>query len=146
MIGPQTNQGGLKLYLDGMPADDLVLREESAVASLQLSKGPHILTIRRTGEDSAVLAESNLRIVDYREEVVRIFNELFSLMRCRFEAIRPDSTPREMQCVALQNLPEAKWDRLDRIIATFEIANYSLHGVSREDYIQSYLAMVELGV
>lgn len=146
VVGPQNNRDVLRLYLDGMPADELVMAGESPTASLILFKGSHILTIRDTVESSTVLAESTVRIVDYREEVVRIFNELFSLMRSRFEEISPDSTPREMQWVAMQSLPEDKWDRLDRIVSTFEIANYSLHGVGREDYIRSYLAMRELGV
>lgn len=144
VLGPQTGNGKLGLYLDGGLTEALTLTDGMASVVLTPGKGSHILTIRAMGGGSEALAESEVRIVDYREEVVRIFNDLFHTLRSRFEEIGPDATPRELQWAATSHLPYDKQASIDRIVSAFEIANYSLHAVGREDYVTSYVSMREI--
>jgi hypothetical protein len=43
-------------------------------------------------------------------------------------------------------MPAAGGRHLDRVVTIFEVANYSLHGIGRDDYVKSYLSIKELAL
>jgi hypothetical protein len=92
------------------------------------------------------LASARVRVVDYREEVVRLFNDLCHRACSRFAPTAVLATPRELPGVIGPYMAEAGDRHLDRIITIFEVANYSLHGIKREDYVNSYISIRELAL
>jgi hypothetical protein len=85
---------------------------------------------------------AEIRIVDYREEVVALFNSFFNAMSNKFPNIKK-TTPREFQAFVAGKVSGSKVRSLDTTVLLFEIADYSLHSVKREEYEQMYLALKE---
>ncbi len=92
------------------------------------------------------LATAGVRIVDYREEVVRLFNDLYHRACLQFKAATELATPREFLWTVRRQMPDTSDRHLDRVITIFEVANYSLHGIGRDDYVKSYLSIKELAL
>jgi hypothetical protein len=97
-------------------------------------------------EGGKELAYARVRIVDYREEVVRLFNELYHRLCSQFETTTELATPREFLGTVGPYVPDGGDRLLDRVITIFEVANYSLHGIGRNDYVTSYLSIRELAL
>lgn len=143
LAGPGDCQSSLGLFVDGEQVDTVRMTGGIGFSSLAASKGDHLITVM---VDSEILAESVLRIVDYREEIVRIFNGFYTSAGHKFGEIPGDATPRELQWMISDRLSREHRNSLDRIISTFEIANYSMHAVGRNDYVISYVSMQELKI
>jgi hypothetical protein len=122
--------GEALLAIDGKDARKVLLENGSATVSLKLEKGDHRVSVSAiAGGDSW----ANLRIVDYREEIVRMFNDI-----CRrftgTDRAGDDLTPREIERLVCSQMPETKQRLLDAVVTTFERANYSMHDIRRADY------------
>jgi hypothetical protein len=116
-----------------------------ATVSLRLKKGDHRVTVRATADflpsgDSWV----NVRIVDYREEIVRMFNEMCRRFTSADDGGGDVLTPRELERSVGARMPETKRRWLDDFVTTFERANYSVHEIRRADFERMYTS--ELGV
>ena len=109
-------------------------------------KGTYSLKAKFAGDDEweAAMAEKNLRIVDYREEIVDLFNSFFRSAKTRFRSVSDEMTPRELQVALINQVDKTKLDALDRVVSIFELADYSLHEVDRKDYERIYQALKEL--
>jgi hypothetical protein len=81
--------------------------------------------------------------VDYREEVVRMFNEMYLNYRSRYEDVNEKMTPREMERTVSSGWPEAKKKTLGVAVAVFELANYSMHAISRGEFERMYLSRLD---
>lgn len=143
--GPADNRASLSLLVDGVPIDTLQLSEGKAASLLVVTKGEHTITVTDCA-DSRLLAETLVRIVDYREEIVRLFNDLLGSLAGKGWEIPREATPRELQQAVVPALPQDRAGSLDSLVSTFEIANYSLHTVGRDDYVRSYVASTELRI
>jgi hypothetical protein len=126
------------LSIDG---ENRIIRLDNGKAAvpLKLKKGGHKVTVGLTGDVvSGNESWANVSIVDYREEVVRMFNDLC----LRFLPAPGESgyemTPRELGLSIGAQLPEAEQKLLDSAVTAFERANYSLHAVRRDDYEVMY--------
>ena len=85
-----------------------------------------------------------IRIVDYREEMVRIFNRMLRTLELETVTIDNRLTAREVERIlapALEGLPH---ETLQAVVAGFEEANYSIHAISRDSYVRMYLAVKEV--
>ena len=100
-------------------------------------------SFNKGNEEDEVTAEAEVRIVDYKEEVVRLFNSFYTSAKERFREIGDEMTPRELQSTLIIQVSHVKHKSLDTIISIFEIANYSLHSITREKYEQMYLSINE---
>ena len=130
-----------RLSIDGREAGPIRLENGCAAVPLRLAKGDHKITVSPTGS-SASGSESwvTVRIVDYREEVVRMFNDLCHRYLPAADGPAQEMTPREIEQLIGASMPEEKQRPLGEAVTTFERANYSLHDVRRDDYENMYLS------
>ena len=94
-------------------------------------------------EGDEVTAEAEVRIVDYKEEVVKLFNSFYTSTKEKYKGVGDEMTPRELQSTLMSQTSQVKHKPLDTIISTFEVANYSLHPITRKEYEQMYLSINE---
>jgi hypothetical protein len=150
--------------VDGTPqmlADyslDIELGTENIVRAIIGSDGRASRTqvFHRTGEYhiQAVLvkevrngylpASRMVRIVDYREEIVRLYNQLLGLLKNRGIALNPKMTVREVGTLLTKAFPSLPTSVTGTLVAIFEEANYSLHPISRRSYTEMYMAIREI--
>jgi len=106
--------------------------------SIELAKGNYRITAG-TKEDSKML---ELRIVDFREEVIRVYQDAFSKWRDAHDWVRDDMGPREAQAALLKyGLPH---DAVEELASLVELAEFSQHEIGRKEYERAYLAMRRL--
>jgi len=108
-------------------------------------KGPHKVTVRFLGDEGrgAAKAEAELRIVDYREEILDLFNTFSDEHRSTKDEIKEHFTAREAMYVLMKYAPESAHNPLEELTTIFEIADYSTHDVRRGEYERFYLAKEE---
>ncbi len=85
-----------------------------------------------------------VRIVDYREEIVSLFDALLNRLRELGMEISEESTPREIENLvrdAKMGIPEKA---LNDAVSCFEETDYSLHAINRHNYQTMYLAQREI--
>jgi hypothetical protein len=92
-----------------------------------------------TGEK--LFGTRKIRIVDYREEIVALFNQLIDSLSARGINVDRKMTAREIEGQLRVKNPDLTSDVLEDIIRGFESANYSLHPVARRIYVEMYLAV-----
>ncbi len=106
--------------------------EGRAGAVLELGLGP--VELEASAPQEGLKARAKLRIVDYREEIVRLFNQEFSESQDRFKATRPDLTARELYEALKEGTPREAHQHLWEMVQLFEEAKYSLHPIDRSHY------------
>lgn len=106
-----------------------------------LSKGAHKIWISVKG--NTVVGE-DVRIVDYKEEIVSLYNQFYGVFKRSNPSIADEMTAREFESAAKNILSEEKHRVLGELVLLFEVANYSLHEIKREHYVRTYLCIKEL--
>ncbi|MBN2074283.1 MAG: DUF4129 domain-containing protein [Dehalococcoidales bacterium] len=104
-------------------------------------------TINASYEDvsgRSISSWRKIRIVDYREEMVRLFNEMLETLEMTDISIDSEMTPREIEEILKSRLEEIDEIALRRLISGFEEANYSTHPVTRDNYVAMYQAIREV--
>lgn len=123
--------------------DELYSNETDAEGLVEFSQrfplGVHELRLVNRAE--MLQTRIKINIVDYREEIIRLFNNRFKEARERFERIRDNYTARELYNHLKEQTPEAAYEPLWRVVSLFEEANYSLHVINRDHYTRFYRAM-----
>lgn len=137
-----------------------VLINEETVASVGLSqqgraelsyiflrKGEHKVRafLPRTSRRRPLNAEIKVRVVDYREEIIRLYNEF--LEKLVEHGIRPrnEMTAQEIESLILR-MNDFSSAALRKVTTCFEKAEYSNHPLTREDYEAMYLSLKELNI
>jgi len=100
------------------------------------TKGTYIIGAR-LGKNRG---ERQIKIVDYREEIVSLFKSLQEQLRSRGADIPVEATPREIQHIILESEPAIDESGLDSLVACFEEADYSEHPIGRQHYEMMYLS------
>jgi len=142
--------GGLKLEMvfDGGDARELVLDDEGSceVECEFMEKGLRGISVRYPGDETrqAAKAEAKLRIVDYREEILDLYNAFSDHQRSTQEEIEEHFTPREAMHVLMKYVTEPAHRPLKELTTIFEIADYSTHPIRRREYERFYLAREEI--
>jgi hypothetical protein len=95
-----------------------------------------------TGEK--IFGTRKIRIVDYREEIVELFNRLVGSLSAQGIAVDRRMTAREIESQLKENNPDIAVDVMQDIVRGFESANYSLQPVARKIYIDMYLAVEKI--
>ena len=85
-------------------------------------------------------ATRSLRVVDFREEIVRLYNDFLVLAAERTHDIREQSTPREVELTVVSAGLQLDQRSLDELISRFEEADYSEHPIARRQYEAMYRA------
>jgi len=101
--------------------------------------GIHRLTLLH--RDTDLRTGLAIKIVDYREEIIRLFNNRFREARERFQSIRDNYTARELYMYLRKETSRPCHEPLRELVFIFEEANYSLHDVDRGQYTQFFRAM-----
>lgn len=106
----------------------------------KFEKGTHKVAVEYAEGKAKLRAEREVRIVNYREEIVGIFNSLLGSFRERGIDAEGDFTPREVQRGAEAKIEGLDRKALDELVGIFEVANYSLREVGRREYERAYLS------
>lgn len=80
-----------------------------------------------------------LRVVDYRQEVVALYNDLMDRHR-NGARLGPGVTPRDAEMLLVSKALIPDQTALDVLISAFEEADYSEHRISRVHYVRAYRA------
>ena len=136
-IAVQGRPGVVRMRIDGADGEDVDLSNGTAYSTRILDIGLHSIEVE--GPDGSSGAE--VRIVDYREEVVVLYAGAFDSWKDRGK-VEMHMTPQEALCRLAKDgvLPKARAEELCR---TFEYAEFSLRPIHREDYERMYLAVAE---
>ena len=100
-------------------------------------KGEHIISCLFDGDpgDLPSKVTRTIRIVDYREEIVSIFNSLIGWANSHVATISKEATPREIQTALARQSKSIDHEALERVIWSFEEADYSTHPIGRAQYV-----------
>jgi len=82
-----------------------------------------------------------VKIVEYREEIIKLFNNRFKEAKEQFERIKDNYTARELYNYLKEHTPEETHEPLWELVSLFEEANYSLHLINRSHYTRFYHVM-----
>jgi hypothetical protein len=129
------------LIVDDGKMEKLELKTYEDLREFILEKGIHTFAIV---EGNNKIAKVKVRIVDYREEVVRLYSKYFFSVKRKSPKIIEETTPREFESIARESIPSNKHDALDSVVSLFEVANYSLHTIARRHYEKMYARLLEL--
>ena len=88
-------------------------------------------------------AKKELKIVDYREEIVALYHSFLEYLKGRGVSIVENATPREVQELALQLKVDKRM--VENIIRSFEEAQYSIHPINRKHYKTAWYAFHRIG-
>ncbi len=133
----------ITLYVDGNAVRNIQMESGSAGLSLELGKGDHRIKVspKNVTEGSSW---ADVRIVEYREEVVRMFNEIYQGYRSAHDGTNGEMTARELEIAMRQGMPEDMRKKLGKTITLFEYANYSLHDIRRGEFEEMYMSQAGL--
>jgi transglutaminase-like putative cysteine protease len=92
----------------------------------------------------ALASTRQVRVVDYREEVVALFNSLTDWLRSQGITLPPNNTPRDIQHSLVKKMGRTMEQRAEIAVACFEEANYSRHPIQRKHYIDIYNATKQI--
>ena len=84
------------------------------------------------------------RIVDFREEIVRLYNLFLGWVTERTASVTEQSTPREIEVILVSEGVRLDQKSLDELISRFEEADYSEHPIARRHYDAMYRAWREI--
>ena len=95
-----------------------------------------------TGDDERLPATTTreLRIVDFREEIVRLYNVFTAWVEPRISDYSKQLTPREVEARIISEGLHVDERALDQLISRFEEADYSEHPIARRHYEAMYRA------
>ena len=82
----------------------------------------------------------SLRVVDFREEIVRLYGLFWDWAKERTDGVTERSTPREVEFILVSRGLPIPQKALDELISRFEEADYSEHPIARRHYEAMYRA------
>jgi len=129
-----------EFYIDGLKAG-----EGRAFTYVFKEKGTHKIQAILRINDSAYEKVRIIRIVEYREEIVRLYNKHFLKWVKGLGIEVLERTPEEIMYNVLNKVRENN-ELIERITLIFEEAKYSLHEIKRRHYEEFYMALYDLKV
>jgi hypothetical protein len=128
-------QGDLDLDIDGR-GSVLSLESGFGAYTVKLPKGDHRLSVSGPLGSTAMA----VRVVDYREETVRLYRSSFESWKGQGIAISDSMTPREMQSTMEGRVDPSLHGQLDVVVSLFEIAQFSQRPIGRPEYESMFRA------
>ena len=101
-------------------------------------------TTRDDTEYKGTSRQVSVRVVDYREEIVQLYNDSLLELRKDGLQLRPETTPREVEHLVRQRWNSSSAAHVEQMVDCFEEADYSLHEIDRDNYVQMYLACSQM--
>jgi hypothetical protein len=138
--GRPVEGAALRVAIDGEEKEVRTSASGEWSTECKFDKGTHRITVEYAEGKTKLKAEREVRVVDYREEVVGMFNSVVGSFRERGIDTGGDFAPREVQREAEKKIEGIDRKALDELVGVFEIANYSTHEIGRKEYEQAYLS------
>ena len=143
---------GMSAALEVCVNDDVLTRPETGpdgkaeVRCAFPSKGQYNIAAKYEGPSGNKKADAvrPIKIVDYREEIVSLFDKLVNEFRQIGIEISEDFTPRKIQYLVLNAKKDIPAKALEDAVSCFEETDYSLHPITRQHYETMYLAQLEI--
>lgn len=117
--------------------------EEGLSSTTTVSRSTRSLKISASYRVEDLYTELDVKIVEYRDEIIGLFNTKFRDARKRFDKIKDNYTARELLGYLKTQTPAETYGALGEMTFIFEEANYSLHPIARDCYERFYLAKNE---
>jgi len=117
------------------------LTDENGVVSFSKSFELGVHELKLVNRAEKLQTSLTIKIVEYRDEVIRLFNNRFKEAKEQFERIKDNYTARELYNHLKELTPEETHEPLRELVYLFEEANYSLHMINRDHYTRFYKAM-----
>ncbi|MFC1942232.1 transglutaminase domain-containing protein [Chloroflexota bacterium] len=151
LTGPQ-GDGLAGKPLEAYISSDLVVRlttDKGGTGKFDYTftgKGQYEIIVRAKEEPGVkdVSAQRKVHIVDYREEIVSLFEALVSWFRNLGIDLNVKLTPCEIAYRVLNTGKDISEKDVDQAVSCFEEADYSLHSIDRSHYQAMYLAQREI--
>ena len=128
---------------EGGPASPLVT-DDAGVCVLEWTAealGEYVVSaLARQAGGGNGSATRSLRVVDFCEEIVRLYNDFLVWAAERTPDITEQSTPREVELIVVSAGLQLDQRSLDELISRFEEADYSEHPIARRQYEAMYRA------
>ena len=139
--------GELKIHVKDR--DVVLTTDEQGTARLLLTfseKAVYTIEAEYKGEAATrgITSKRTVKIVDYREEIIALFKSLKSWFTEQGLSFPLEATPREIEVIVTASKLNISQDILTRLIDYFEEADYSLHSITRENYLKMYLVQKEI--
>jgi len=103
-------------------------------------KGVARLRIAYSGTKGEAEAALTMKVVDYREEIIELFNRDLKEITREIERRGENYTAREILEGIIREKPASKHGFMRTMVDVFEEANYSTHPIGRRHYERLYLA------
>jgi len=143
--GKPVTVDGIKLYANNELIEEVfAVSGRTSISHKFGEKGTYNIKCEFPGNKlhMQATAEKELRIVDYREEIVALYHSFLEHLRGRDISIAEDATPREVQQLAVQTKINEK--TVEKIVRCFEEAQYSIHPIDREHYKTAWHALYQI--
>lgn len=129
------------------PSISLTQRGCAELSHVFAKKGEHKLmaSIPNISQPQSWKAEIKIRIVDYGEEIARLYNEFLGKLASYGIPVQNEMTVREIEQLIL-NTANFDPEPLHEATTCFEKAEYSDHLIARKDYEMIYLCLRKLTV
>jgi hypothetical protein len=138
---------GVEVLIDQEPVAPVRLSRQGRVelSHMFIKKGEHKVKaiLLRTSGQAPLSAEIKLCIVDYEEEIIRLYNKFLEKLSSQGIKVRNEMTAQEIESLILRTSDFCS-ETLRIVTACFEKAEYSNHLATREDYKIMYLSLREL--
>ena len=108
------------------------------------TKGTIKIVAKYIQGNKTVTGSRFLKVVDYTEEIVAIFKDMFDLGKGRGLRMNKDTSPREFQRLLLSASNQQDDLSLDCFVTIFEVADYSLRSLNRSDYEKMFLSSLSI--
>ena len=108
--------------------------------------GEHTVSATLAGDEDRPPASEirNFRVVDFRAEIVRLYNSFLEWARAGTGSALDKATPREVELMLVSSSLHVSQKSLDELISRFEEADYSEHPIARRHYETMYRAWREV--
>ncbi len=121
-------------------------RGECSINWTGVELGEYRVVVVYEGEDGYLPTSTSavFRIVDFREEIVRLYNLFLDWVTERTATMTEQSTPREIEVILVSEGVRLDQKSLDELISRFEEADYSEHPIARRHYDAMHRAWREI--
>ena len=108
--------------------------------------GEYRVVVVYEGDDGylSTSTSATFRIVEFREEIVRLYNLFLDWVTERTATLTEQSTPREIEVILVSEGVRLDQKSLDELISRFEEADYSEHPIARRHYDAMHRAWREV--
>jgi hypothetical protein len=145
MLG-RTEVKGVDVLIDGKRIANMRLPRQGRfeISHVFSVKGDHTMqaSISRTSGHPLETAKIELRVVDYREEIIALYNRFLERIADYGICARDEMTAREIEKFILRKGGFSQ-EGLRKITVSFEKAEYSNHLLARREYETMYLSLKE---